>query len=209
MHVDPATLGAFALAAAAIVLSPGPDTLLILRYALMSGRPAGYAAVVGVQIGLIVHTTLAAAGVSAVIASSPLLFKGLAIAGAAYLAWLGLLSFRASTPAAIHSPPAAPAARPFHAALICNVLNPKVIVLFLALYPNFLMIGRGDVAVQIAVLSAVLIVINSLWQLGLVWSADVARQWIVRPRVWRIVGYVTGAILILFALGLLWQHATP
>ena len=209
MPVDPATLGAFALAAAAIVLSPGPDTLLILRYALMSGRPAGYAAVAGVQIGLIAHTTLAAAGVSALIASSPLLFKGLAIAGAAYLAWLGLLSFRSSTLAVVHSPPAAPAAPPFHAALICNVLNPKVIVLFLALYPNFLMIERGDVAVQIAVLSAVLIVINSLWQLGLVWSADVARQWIVRPRVRRIVGYVTGAILILFALGLLWQHAAP
>ena len=69
------------------------------------------------------------------------------------------------------------------------------------------MIERGDVAVEIAVLSAVLIVINSLWQLGLVWSADVARQWIARPRVRRIVGYVTGAILILFALGLLWQHA--
>ena len=207
MPVDPATLGAFALAAAAIVLSPGPDTLLILRYALMSGRPAGYAAVAGVQIGLIAHTTLAAAGVSALIASSPLLFKGLAIAGAAYLAWLGLLSFRSSAPTAVHRPPAAPAAPPFYAALICNVLNPKVIVLFLALYPNFLMIERGDVAVQIAVLSAVLIVINSLWQLGLVWSADVARQWIVRPRVQRIVGYVTGAILILFALGLLWQHA--
>lgn len=207
MPVEPATIGAFAFAAAAIVLSPGPDTLLILRYALISGRPAGFAAILGVQSGLIVHTTLAAAGVSALIASAPLLFKSLAIAGAAYLAWLGLLSYR-SAPAAVvvESAAAAAAARPFYAALICNVLNPKVIVLFLALYPNFLVIGRGDPAVQIAVLSAVLIVINSLWQVALVWSADVARQWLVRPRVQRMVGRITGTILVLFALGLLCQH---
>ena len=95
MPVDGATVGAFALAAAAIVLSPGPDTMLILRYALTSGRPAGFAAVAGVQGGLMVHTLLAVAGVSALIASSPMLFKGLAVAGAGYLAWLGLLSFRA------------------------------------------------------------------------------------------------------------------
>ena len=81
-----------------------------------------------------------------------------------------------------------------------------MIVLFLALYPNFLAIGRGDVAVQIATLSAVLIAINSAWQLALVWSADVARQWLVRPMVQRLMGRITGAILIGFALGLFWQH---
>lgn len=207
MPVDAATVGAFALAAAAIVLSPGPDTMLILRYALTSGRPAGFAAVAGVQGGLMVHTLLAAAGVSALIASSPVLFRGLAVAGAGYLAWLGLLSFRAkAASAAQHRGPAASAARPFQAALFCNLLNPKVIVLFLALYPNFLAIGRGDVTAQIATLSAVLVVINSTWQVGLVWSADVARRWLVRPRVQRLIGRITGAILILFAFGLFWQH---
>ena len=73
MPVDLATLGAFVLAATAIVVSPGPDTMLILRYALTGGRPVGFAAVAGVQLGMLVHTALAAAGVSAIIASSPLL----------------------------------------------------------------------------------------------------------------------------------------
>jgi threonine/homoserine/homoserine lactone efflux protein len=61
MPVDPAMLGAFVMAATAIVVSPGPDTMLLLRYALTGGRSAGFAAVAGVQIGLIVHTVLAAA----------------------------------------------------------------------------------------------------------------------------------------------------
>jgi threonine/homoserine/homoserine lactone efflux protein len=88
--------------------------MLILRYALTSGRASGLAAVAGVQIGLVVHTALAAAGVSALIASSPELFKGLAIAGAAYLAWLGLQGFHSQGPwasATRHRPaPVGPAA---------------------------------------------------------------------------------------------------
>ena len=94
MPVEAATLGAFVIAVAAIVVSPGPDTMVILRYALASGRRAGFAAVAGVQLGLMVHTVLAVLGVSLIIASSPVLFKLVAVAGAAYLAWLGVQGFR-------------------------------------------------------------------------------------------------------------------
>ena len=62
-------------------------------------------------------------------------------------------------------------------AILCNVLNPKVIVLFLALYPNFLAIGRGDVSGQVAILSAVLVAINVAWQVGLVHAAEFTRRW--------------------------------
>jgi homoserine/homoserine lactone efflux protein len=130
MPVDLATLGAFAVAAGAIAVSPGPDTMLILRYALTSGRAAGLAAVAGVQIGLVVHTALAAAGVSALIASSPALFKGLAITGSAYLAWLGLQGFHSQGALGIGYAARAGGGRACRAAILCNVLNPKVIVLF-------------------------------------------------------------------------------
>jgi homoserine/homoserine lactone efflux protein len=207
MPVDLATLGAFAVAAGAIAVSPGPDTMLILRYALTSGRAAGLAAVAGVQIGLVVHTALAAAGVSALIASSPALFRGLAIAGAAYLAWLGLQGFHSQGALGIGYAARAGAGRACRAAILCNVLNPKVIVLFLALYPNFLAIGRGDVAAQVAALSAVLIAINVAWQVALVCGAEFARRWLMRPDVQRTVGRLTGAILIAFAAIMLWEHA--
>jgi homoserine/homoserine lactone efflux protein len=207
MPVDLATLGAFAVAAAAIAVSPGPDTMLILRYALTSGRRAGFAAVLGVQIGLLVHTALAAAGVSAVIASSPLLFEGLAMAGAGYLAWLGIQGLRGTGALSMGGGAlAARAGRACRDAMLCNLLNPKVIVLFLALYPNFLVVGRGAVAAQVATLSAVLIAINVAWQVSLAWSADAARRWLTRPATQRVVARTTGAILLVFAALMLWEH---
>lgn len=206
MPVDFATLAAFAVAATAIVVSPGPDTMLILRYALGSGRTAGMAAVAGVQIGLLVHTTLAVAGVSALIASSPMLLRPLAIAGAGYLAWLGLQAFRGQVPLRIPHDGKAETARACREAVLCNVLNPKVILLFLALYPNFITVGGGNVTAQVVTLSAVLILINIVWQFGLVACADIARRWLVRPAVQGAVGRVTGGILIAFAAAMLWEH---
>ena len=80
-------------------------------------------------------------------------------------------------------------------------------MLFLALYPNFLAIGRGDVAAQVAILSAVLIAINVAWQVALVCGAEFARRWLTRPEVQRAIGRLTGGILIAFAAIMLWEHA--
>lgn len=206
MIVDPATLAAFTVAAAAIVLSPGPDTMLILRYALSSGRAVGFAAVAGVQIGILVHTTLAAAGVSALIASSPTLFKSLAVAGAAYLGWLGFQGLRGEGALSLGEQQRGKAGRACRDAMLCNLLNPKVLVLFLALYPNFLVVGRGLLTAQVATLSAVLIVINVAWQVMLAWGADAARRWLLDPVTQRTVNRVTGAILLAFAVLMLVEH---
>jgi len=207
LPVDPATLLAFALAVLAIVLSPGPDTILILRYALTSGHTAGFAAVAGVQIGLMVHTLLAVVGISVIIASSPVLFRIVAIAGAAYLAWLGIQAFREGglvTLDGARQPVSA--AKACRDAILTNVLNPKVIMLFLALLPNFVVIGRGDVPAQLVMLSATLIVINVAWQAPMAWAANGIRRWLLRPRVQRTVSRVTGLILLMFAALLLYEH---
>ena len=206
MPVDLPVLGAFALAAAAIVVSPGPDTMLIRRAALGSGRRAGFAAVTGVQLGLGVHTALAAAGVSAVLASSPLLFRLMALAGAGYLAFLGVQSLRHGSRLDVAGGAPAGARRACRDALLCNLLNPKVLVLFLALYPNFIDVARGRVAAQVALLSAVLLLINVVWQSLLVLGSAAARRRLVQPRVQRLVGQLTGSILLLFAAAMLWQH---
>jgi len=205
--VEPATLGAYAVAVLAIVVSPGPDTMLILRYALTSGQRAGFAAVAGVQFGLMIHTVLAILGISLLVASSPLLFKAVAIAGAAYLAWLGIQGFReAGTIRLDGSKRPVGAARACRDAVITNVLNPKVILLFLALLPNFVDTGRGDVPAQLITLAAVLIVINVMWQAPLAWAAQIIRSWLVKPAVQRAVSRLTGAILLLFASLMLYEH---
>jgi homoserine/homoserine lactone efflux protein len=208
MPLDLPTVGTFAVTATAIVVSPGPDTILILRYALNSGRAAGLAAVAGVQIGLFVHTALAVAGVSALIASSPGLFRALAVTGAVYLAWLGLQGFRSrGALGIIHAGNLEPH-RACRDAFVCNLLNPKVIILFLALYPNFVVIGRGGVMAQVLMLSAVLMLINVSWQVGLVGFANIARGRLVRAAVQRTIGRITGAILIGFAAAMIWEHLT-
>lgn len=141
--IEPSTLLAFGLTAAVIVMSPGPDTVVIVRHALSAGRSEGLAAVLGVQLGLIIHTSLAALGISALIAASPALFRTLSLAGALYLAWLGVRLLTAQGPAWIRTTPPTGAWRAGREALLTNLLNPKVLVLFLALYPNFIVIDPG------------------------------------------------------------------
>jgi threonine/homoserine/homoserine lactone efflux protein len=205
MPVDPTTLLAYSLTVGAIVLSPGPDTILILRYALGSGHRVGLATVAGVQVGLAGHTLLAILGVSAVIAASPLLFKGLAVAGALYLGWIGLQGFRGHT-LRLEGAARVGARQALRDAMLCNLLNPKVVVLFLALLPNFVDPARGRVTQQLLFLALVLVVINVAWQAPLAWAAVGVRRWLARPRVQWTVNAGTGAFLVGFALLLLWEH---
>ena len=207
MPVDLTTIAAFSVAVLAVVMSPGPDTVLILRYALGGGRRVGLAAVAGVQLGLMAHTVLAITGLSVLIASSPALFRAVAIAGAGYLAWLGWQGVRQQGALSLDgSRPAAGAGRALRDAMVTNILNPKVILLFLALYPNFIAAERGGVTAQLLTLSAVLIVINVLWQAPLAWLADAVRRWLMRPAVQRWVSQGTGGVLLLFAAAMLYEH---
>ena len=207
MAVEPATLGAFVIAVAAIVMSPGPDTIIILRHTLASGRRVGLAAVTGVQLGLMVHTGLAVTGISLIVASSPLLFKILAVAGAAYLAWLGIHGFRDGGAVNLdaQAPPAG-LARACREATLCNVLNPKVIVLFLALLPNFVDSSRDNMTAQLVTLGIALIAVNVLWQVPITWLADGIRRWLVRPGVVRVLSRITGCVLLVFSAFMLFEH---
>ena len=209
MPVDPATLLAFIIASSAIVLSPGPDTILILRYTMSSGQRVGLATVAGVQLGLAAHTLLAILGITLIIVSSPILFKIVAIAGAGYFAWLGVQSFRLGGKSLGLSGQgelvsAYTAAR---RSFITNLLNPKVIVLFLALMPNFVVLEKGSTGVQLLVLGAVLIAVNIVWQVSLALAADKARQWLGSPTVQKWMSWSTGAILIFFAAAMIWTNA--
>jgi threonine/homoserine/homoserine lactone efflux protein len=206
MPVEPATLLAFALTAAAIVVSPGPDTFLILRSAL-GGRAAGYAAVLGVQLGLLVHAAFAVFGLSLLIVSSPRLFDALAVAGAAYLAYLGFQGLRAGGPWAMEGEAGRSAPlRALRDAMLTNLLNPKVLVLFLALYPNFVASAHGRVTAQLLTLSATLIAINVAWQAPLAWGAHQLRSWLLRPKITTAIARTASAVLIAFAALLLYDH---
>lgn len=208
MPVDPTILIAFLVAASAIVVSPGPDTVLIIRYTMTSGGRIGMVTMAGVQLGLTIHTIAAAAGLSIIVAASPVLFKGVAIVGAVYIAFLGYQALKAGDgglglsgggpPVGIH--------KAWRDAMTTNVFNPKVILLFLALMPGFVAVEKGNTAAQLAVLGAALIAINIVWQTALVVAAERMRRWLVTPSVTKGISVVTGLILVALAAGIIWSH---
>lgn len=206
MLSDPGLLAGFLVTVTAVIVAPGPDSMLIIRNALISGRRVGLATLAGVQAGLVGHTLLAALGVSVVIASSPLLFRGVAIAGAGYLAWLGMQCFRPTGALKVGTGDAVTASKGFRDAMVTNLLNPKVIMLYLALLPNFLVPDSGNIALQLVVMSAIMLVINTIWQGLLVAAADRARAWLSKPAVQTAINRATGLVLLTFACLMLWEH---
>ena len=199
----------FTLTAAAIVASPGPDTMLILRNSFIGGRRVGLYTVAGVQLGLLGHTMMAVLGLAALLAASPIAFKIIAICGAIYLAWLGVQTLRSGI---ISGDPAqdgglkVTAAGAVRDATFTNLLNPKVILLFLALMPQFVDTSRGHVSLQMLVFSAWLLILNVIWQSPLALLAEFMRRLLLRPQAQRAVNWLTGAILLFFAGLLLYDY---
>lgn len=166
-------LTAFVGAALLVALAPGPDNLMVLSLGMARGRSAGVAFGLGCALGCLNHTLLAAVGVSALIAASPLAFTALRIAGGAYLVWLGIQALRHARP--VGAPAAQvrqePARRLFVKGLVANAINPKVILFFLAFLPQFVDGGRGGAAWQILQLGLVFTLASVLVFGGIGWFA--------------------------------------
>ena len=207
---DPQVI-AFTLVAALLTVSPGADTFLVVRNTLRGGREDGWATVAGICSGLFVHALLSALGVSALLAHSAAAFLALKIAGAFYLAWLGIQSLRAAArgPAAVEpgGVPAArvPAARSFREGFLTNLLNPKVIVFYLALLPQFLSPGDAVLAKSL-LLTAIHFVQGILWLGFVAWGVDRSRHFFLRPALRRAMDALCGTILVALGLRLALEH---
>lgn len=156
--VSPQTLALFALAAAALVIVPGPNLIYITARSLAEGRRAGVASALGVETGTVVHVAVAAAGLSYVIARSAVAFGVVKYAGAAYLVYLGIRALIGGRRSAGGAAPVVPQSlrRVYVEGLVVNLANPKVILFFLAFVPQFVDRDAGAVPLQIATLGAVL-----------------------------------------------------
>jgi len=206
MPVEPATLTGFLAVALAIVISPGPDTMLILRSTLTGGHRMGLATVAGIQIGMAVHTIAAVLGLTLIIFSSPLIFRIITIAGAAYLGWLALKSFRAGSLTIEEGGVTTNALTACRDAMLVNLLNPKVILLFIALLPNFVDPILGETGQQLAFLGLVLITVNIGYQVPLSLAASAARRWLGSPAVQHGINYASGTVLLTFAVIMLAEN---
>jgi threonine/homoserine/homoserine lactone efflux protein len=137
LPIEPLTLLAFIPAGLALNLTPGADMMFCLGQGLKSGRRAAMAANVGIAVGGMVHTVLAALGLGALVAAHPAAFEVIRWLGVGYLVWLSIAAFRATTFAAETQVAVVPAGKVFLQALVVNLLNPKVILFILAFLPQF------------------------------------------------------------------------
>ncbi|GJD53890.1 Leucine efflux protein [Methylobacterium crusticola] len=156
----------FLATAVVLVLSPGPDTVLILSRTLASGTAAGLMTLVGTQVGNVIHAVLAGVGVSTVILLFPVAFTALKFVGVLYLLYLAVMAWRA--PATLDLDPALRdragyAGRFFVQGLANNLANPKMIAFFLALFPQFVHPEAGSLALQSLVLGLTLALMAVAW----------------------------------------------
>lgn len=202
---------AFTLVAALMTMSPGPDTMLVVRNALRGGRRDGLLTVAGISSGLFVHAFFSALGVSAVLMYSATAFMVMKVAGACYLVWLGIKSLCSAAqgaPAAIGhggGAGAVAASQSFREGLLTNVLNPKVVVFYLALVPQF--IGPGDaVLLKYVLLTSIHYVEGILWLGGVALLVAGSRGMFLRPAWRRCIDAACGTILVALGLRLALQR---
>jgi threonine/homoserine/homoserine lactone efflux protein len=159
---DAHTLLLFAAGALVLLIVPGPSVIYIVTRSVSHGRRAGIASMLGIQTGSLVHVAAAAAGVSALLASSATAFSLVKYAGAAYLILLGVRNLMER-----HDPePTPPSSRSnshlFWHGVVVNVLNPKTAIFFVAFFPQFVDPSKGPVALQMVVLGLCFVVLGIL-----------------------------------------------
>jgi threonine/homoserine/homoserine lactone efflux protein len=202
--VGGAVLG-FAVVAAVLTVTPGLDTALVLRAALTRSRREAAATAAGIVAGLFVWGAAAAAGVSALLATSEVAYEVLRWAGTAWLVWFGARLLARSVRGAGDRPePAGPSRsvrRAAWAGLATNLLNPKVGIFYLALLPQFLP-AQGEPLLTGLLLAAVHAALSVVWFALLITAAAGLGRWLRRPGTARVVDGVTGATLIGFGVRL-------
>lgn len=162
--IDSATLLVFAAACLALTITPGPDMLLVVSRSVSQGKSAGFASLVGVQLGTYVHAVAAALGLTQLMAAFPAAYDIIRYAGAAYLLWLAWQAFTAADPFAR---PTSESGRHSTLAilgqgLVTNILNPKMALFVLSLFPQFVRLDSEPVLVQFLVLATVLNAIDMI-----------------------------------------------
>ncbi|HZW22776.1 LysE family translocator [Noviherbaspirillum sp.] len=195
--------GLFLVAVLLLNATPGPDTAYIIGRSIAQGRTAGLLSALGISAGCCVHALASAIGLSAILAASATAFTFIKLAGGAYLVYLGIRMMLAK-PAG----PAASTARGdvrsrktiFLQAMVTNVLNPKVILFFLAFIPQFVRSDAQQKTLAFLVLGVAFALISMAWNSGTAFLAGtLARRAGSSPRAKLWLERVVGATFV--ALG--------
>jgi len=201
----------FVLSCILLNITPGQDTMYILGRSVAQGRQAGVMSVLGIMTGVLVHTLLAAFGLSVILATSSLAFSIIKYAGAVYLVWLGFgfIINRKNGSALPDAPSSAPNPwKIFRQGVLTNLLNPKVALFFLSFLPQFVSVRSELVFLPFMTLGLVFFTTGSIWCLFLVYgSAWVSARFRGRTSTGGLLRKLTGALFISLGIRLAMSQA--
>lgn len=204
------TLFAFAGLALLLAMTPGPDMATVTRNGLAYGRRGVVLTALGIGTALLCWIVATGFGVAALLATSAVLFTAVKLAGAVYLAYLGIRSLLSSrlhtSTSGVQAAPLAPARRIYRTGFLSAMLNPKLGVFFVTLLPQFVHPGQ-PVLPRMIVLGAIFATIGVSWMTGYGLLVTKVRDLIDRPRVRAWMERVTGVFLVGFAARLALERA--
>jgi threonine/homoserine/homoserine lactone efflux protein len=207
---DIEVLLAFTAAGIVLVLTPGPDMTLFIGQTLTGGRARGIAALLGASTGLLVHTTLAAFGLSALLAASATAFGILKVVGVAYLIWLAIEALRHGSALTLkpEAGAAQPVARVYLTGVGINLLNPKIVMFFLTFLPQFVTASDQHAGGKLMFLGLYFIVLGIPICIALIFLAERFTGAIRRsPRAMRALDYLFAGLMGAFAVRLWFARA--
>jgi threonine/homoserine/homoserine lactone efflux protein len=177
LPIDTATLTTFVFVVLTLMVIPGPAVILTITRSLTGGRLIGLATGLGIAVGDMAHTILAALGLSAILMTSAVAFAAVKYLGVAYLLYLGIRSIwqKNATTAAAQVVAIKPR-QAFTQAILAEMLNPKTALFFLAFLPQFVHAGHGQVTLQLLLLGAIFVLLSILVTTMIVFAASYLRR---------------------------------
>jgi threonine/homoserine/homoserine lactone efflux protein len=205
--MDLATLLTFTAAAFALAATPGPDMLLVMTRSVAQGRTAGFVTLAGICLGCFFHALIAGLSLSGVLLLAPVMFEIIRWAGAAYLLYLAVQALRGAggfqAPAKNGAAPRLALAVLFRQGLITNILNPKVALFFLALFPQFMRPDPQTAVAQALILAGVLNVAGFIVNGAIILAAGRLGEFLsARPAYVRWQNRLLGGVFAALALRL-------
>ena len=199
----------FAAACLVMVLTPGPNMIYLISRSICQGRKAGVTSLLGVVAGFFVHMLAAAIGLTAVFLAVPLAYEALKWAGALYLLWMAWQAVRPGARSPFEARELLPDApsRLVLMGFLTSVLNPKVAMFYLSIFPQFISPAHGSLFIQSILLGLTQISVSFTVNLLIALFASGIAVWFVRNPLWLAVQrYVMGGVLATLAVRLILEQ---
>ncbi len=190
-----------------LAITPGPDVLLVVAIAAKEGFKRAMQLTLGLATGVIFHTTLIILGVSAVISASPVAMKFIALFGAVYLLYLAWMTWKHRMQQIQTDETAQIQGSYYGRGVVMNITNPKVLLFFLALFPQFAQLEQPGYHVRIALLGLIFIIVTVMVFGGLAWLTAKSTQGFMQNTKFKLtMDYITVAIFMILAGLLLYSN---